>query len=366
MWTKEQAWEWYNNRPLIRGYNGYPSNCVNRIAMWQKYKHDEVAKQLEYEFNLAKETGFNAVRTLIQFEVWLYEHDSFMANLEEYFTLASKYGISVMLTIGNDCCVPKEFYVFDKDHFGEQRVDWGYHSGIKRGQHSATHGSNVGYLLADDDEYRGKFIEMVDELAREYAKDERLLIWNVWNEIGANNRGTLSVPLMEKCCEIIRSYSPIQPLTIECWRCEKGIKNIREAEIRGLELSDIVSFHHYGSYADMVCVIEELKEKYGRPMLNSEWLNRIQHNNVEELFPLFYIEKIGSFLWGLIQGYSQTYEPWGAMYDQLDNPNLDTTKWMHDLYRFNGYPYIPKEIELIKRFSKLADERFEREKNNKK
>jgi len=68
----------------------------------------------------------------------------------------------------------------------------------------------------------------------------------------------------------------------------------------------------------------------------------------------------------LIQGYSQTYEPWGGMYDQLDNPNLDTTKWMHDLYRFNGYPYIPKEIELIKRFSKLADERFEREKNNKK
>ena len=207
---------------------------------------------------------------------------------------------------------------------------------------------------------------MVDELARKYAKDERLLIWNVWNEIGANNRDTLSVPLMEKSCEIIRSYDPIQPLTIECWRCATGIKNIREAEIRGVELSDIVSFHHYGAYADMICVIEELKEKYGRPIINSEWLNRIQHNNVDELFPLFYIEKVGSFLWGLIQGYSQTYEPWGGMYDQLDNPNLDTTKWMHDLYRFNGYPYIPKEIELIKRFSKLADERFEREKNNKK
>ena len=119
-------------------------------------------------------------------------------NLEEYFTLASKYGLSVMLTLGNDCCVPKELYVFDKDHFGEQKVDWGYHSGIKRGQHSGTHGSNVGYLLMDEDEYREKFFEMVDELAKKYSKDERLLIWNVWNEIGANNRGTLSLPLMEK------------------------------------------------------------------------------------------------------------------------------------------------------------------------
>ena len=57
-WSKERAWQWYNEQPWIRGYNGYPSNCVNRIAMWQEYEHEEVFKQIEYEFNLAKETGF--------------------------------------------------------------------------------------------------------------------------------------------------------------------------------------------------------------------------------------------------------------------------------------------------------------------
>ena len=87
-WTKEQAHEWYKSQPWIRGFNGYPSNCVNRVAMWQQYKHDEVFKQIEYEFALAQKTKLNAVRAIIQFEVWYYEHDSFMSNLEEYLTLA--------------------------------------------------------------------------------------------------------------------------------------------------------------------------------------------------------------------------------------------------------------------------------------
>ena len=125
-WSREKAWEWYNSQPWMRGFNGYPSNCVNRIAFWLEYKHDEVMEQVEYEFDLAKKTGFNCVRALIQFEVWLYQHDSFMNNLEEYFTLADKYGIKVMLTLGNDCLVPKELY--QKPVFGEQEVVWGYHN----------------------------------------------------------------------------------------------------------------------------------------------------------------------------------------------------------------------------------------------
>lgn len=63
-WTKEQAWAWYNAQPWIRGFSGYPSNCVNRVALWQKYGHKEVAEQLEREFALAESIGFNAVRTL--------------------------------------------------------------------------------------------------------------------------------------------------------------------------------------------------------------------------------------------------------------------------------------------------------------
>ena len=95
-WSIEKANEWYDSNPWIRGFSGYPSNCVNRIAFWQEYNHKEVFEQIENEFALSKETGFNAVRAIIQFEVWCFEHDSFMSNLEEYLTLADKYGIEYL------------------------------------------------------------------------------------------------------------------------------------------------------------------------------------------------------------------------------------------------------------------------------
>lgn len=362
-WSKEKAWEWYNSRPWIRGFNGRPSNCVNGTAMWQNYRHDEVKSQIEYEFALAKETGFNAVRTFILFEVWLYEHDSFMKNFSEYVETADKYGLKIMLGIGNDCNVPKDFYSFK---LGPQNVDWGYHSGIKRGQHSNTH-SEPGYQLSDDAVYEEKFYEMVNEFASIYAKDPRIEIWDVWNEIGNSRRGTLSVKKMRRAAEIIRSYDPISPITADCWRYNAALRPYTEEELAAIDLSDVITFHYYGSYQNMVKIIENLRDDYDRPLINNEWLNRIEHNNVDEIFPLFYLEKVGSYHWGLIQGYSQTYEPWGCYMDKIADANycgdMDFTKFQHDLYRFNGLPYIAKEIAIIKDFSARADKKFKE--NNK-
>ena len=42
-------------------------------------------------------------------------------------------------------------------------------------------------------------------------------------------------------------------------------------------------------------------------------------------------------------------------------PNVDFTKWFHDLYRPNHRPYDPNEIELIRRFCDYADEDFAKE-----
>ena len=43
------------------------------------------------------------------------------------------------------------------------------------------------------------------------------------------------------------------------------------------------------------------------------------------------------------------------------NRDIDVSKWQHDLLRISGRPYDPKEIDIIKRFSSLADARFEEE-----
>ncbi len=60
-------------------------------------------------------------------------------------------------------------------------------------------------------------------------------------------------------------------------------------------------------------------------------------------------------------GKYQTYEPyegtWTKYYDG-ELPNVDFTKWFHDLYRPNHRPYDPKEIDIIQEFCTLADEEF--------
>lgn len=356
-WTTERAWKWYHTQKWIRGYCGYPSNCVNRIALWQEYKHEEVFEQLDREFALAEKTGLNAVRAVLQFEVWQNQHDSFMRHLEEYFALADRHGLKVMLVLGNDCTVARSRW--KPAIFGEQHVDWGYHSGIKGGQHAGDY-REAGYQLLDNPDVETQYYEMVEELAEKFGRDDRLQIWNVWNEIGNSNRNGLSVPAMEKFFEILREKHVMQPLTADVWKFDENMEIYTEAELRALELSDVISFHWYGSFDKTVQLIDNLK-RYGRPLICTEWLNRYEGNDVEHLLPLFWLENIGSYHWGLMQGYSQTYEPWGGYFIRQQNgENLDLTKWQHDIYRFNGLPYVPQEIEVFRRFAKLADLRGNR------
>ncbi len=197
------------------------------------------------------------------------------------------------------------------------------------------------------------------ELAEKYGQDDRVQIWDVWNEPGNSNRGTMSQSAMERFFEILREKQVKQPLTADVWRMSTSLDQMSPVERRAVELSDVITFHYYGPYTNMIQLIELLRENFDRPLINNEWLNRLNDNNYKEIFPLFYLEKIGSYSWGLMQGYSQTFEPWGGYFRNpaFMNGTLDLTKWQHDLYRFNGYPYDPNETKLIRRFCDLAEKR---------
>ena len=111
-------------------------------------------------------------------------------------------------------------------------------------------------------------------------------------------------------------------------------------------------------FENMVPQLEALK-KHGRPIFITEWLNRINHSDVRELYPLFYLENISCWCWGFVVGKTQTNEPWEQLwadyYDPNKKVNYDFTKWQHDLFRANLRPYDPNEIEIIERYNKLAD-----------
>ena len=358
-WSKEKIWKWYNSRPWFRGCNYMSADCANRIDQWQELGFEERFKTTEEELKLMQETGFNTVRLIVEYVVWKEEHDGFMERFDRYLDVCAKHGISCMVVLANDCMRPKELEV---NTLGEQKVDWGYHGGRKLSQHGNLKG--MGHHVFDEPDKAPRYFEMVREIVTRYKEDERIIIWNVYNEVGANWRRDVTLPNLKKMFEIIREIDPIQPLTCETWTLGEGeLEDISEVERYGVENSDIISYHNYRSYIENVKLIKTLKQ-LGRPIVNTEWLARCTGNNVQEMFPLFYLEKIGCYNWGFVAGKYQTYEPWNHIWKAYeDDPslNFDFTKWFHDLYRPNHRPYDPKEIEIIKKFCQLADKDFERE-----
>ena len=365
-WSKEKAWEWYNSRPWIRGCNYMGSDCANRIDQWQEYGFEEKLKTADREFALMEKIGYNSIRIIIEYEVWDRQHDGFMDRLDRYIETAWRHGITSMIVLSNECSVRTP--TFQPAVFGEQFWEWGFHGG-KEWKTWYAHGTDTRYNLLDDPEVVPHYYDMVREIMTKYARDERVIAWNVMNEPG-NGRASKSLPHLKKFFEIGREIDPIQPLMADVWRGMKNCRATTEIEQYALEKSDVISFHSYTSYDDNIRLIYQLK-KIGRPAINTEWLHRF-YQKLEEIFPLYFLERIGCYQWGLVQGKYQTYEYSQATWQKYERDgyeavkHIDFTKWCHDLYRFGGrFPYDPKEIEVIKKYTKMADAEFyERQADN--
>ena len=355
-WTKERIEKWYNKRTWLRGCNYMSADCANRVDQWQELGFEERFKTTKDELRLMQETGFNTVRLILEYVVWKEEHDGFMERFERYISLCDKYGISCMIVLANDCMPPKT-ELWKMPYIGEQHWDLGYHGGKKHSQHGG-HTVPAPHFYLDDEETRKDYFNMVREIVEKYKNDERICIWDVYNEPGSSLRDGLTLPNLKALFELVREIDPIQPLTVAVWRLS-GDESVPVSEVEqyALDNSDIISFHSYKPYNDVIKLIKRLK-KTERPIICTEWLARNVDNDVFKMFPLFYLENIGCYAWGFVAGKYQTYEPWEWMwtaYKKGDLKDIDFTKWLHDLYRPNHRPYDPKEIELIKEFCALAD-----------
>ena len=365
-WSKEKAWEWYLSRPWMRGCNYMSADCANRIDQWQALGFEQRLETTERELALMQQTGFNFIRIILEYAVWEAEHDSFYERFDRYLSLCAKYGISCMVVLANDCMPPKnEFWKLPA--VGEQHYDWGYHGGKKSSQHG-THTGPAPHFYLDDPVSREKYLTMVREVVTRYKDDERICVWDVYNEPGASRRQDITLPNLKAMFETVRAVNPSQPLTACVFLLSPDEEvPISELERYSLDNSDIISYHNYQSYAENIKLIRRLK-KEGRPLLNTEWLARCFQNDVFTMFPLFYLERIGCCNWGFVAGKYQTYEPWEVIWDEYaagGRRDFDFTKWFHDLYRPNHRPYDPREIELIKEFCDRADADFAREQSEK-
>ena len=363
VWSKEKAWKWYDDRTWMRGCNFMGSDCANRIDQWQALGFEKRLETADRELKLAAETGFNTIRIIPEFIVWDQDHDGFMERFDRYLATAWKYGISSMVVFGNDCMPPKNEF-WKPLQLGEQHYDWGYHGGRKFSQHQ--HFGEMGYHIMDEPEIMARHEVWVREIMEKYKDDPRICVWDLYNEAGNSNRESVSLPNVKRFFEVAREVNPSQPITSCLWKHlgHKGQENyLTEVEQYIAENSDIITYHCYSDYNENIKLIRYLQQ-FERPIINTEWLARMLHNTVEEMFPLFYLMKIGCLNWGFVAGLYQTYEPWNGMWQSYEagkGEHIDFKGWFHDLYRPNLKPYDPHEIELIQQYCKLADEDFARE-----
>ena len=356
-WPREKAWEWYGAQPWIRGCNYMPASAANRLDMWQEYGSRERFEEMDRELALAESIGFNTVRVLLEengFGAWYYEHDAFMRNFEKFLAVCARHGIRAIICLGNDCSRPKQLWSVPKP--GPQPCDWGYHGGRRLSQHGSFPGA-IGYISADDPELKPKFFRMCEEVMSKYREDDRILFWNIWNEPGNNGRGQVSAPLVREMFELAWRIDVRQPCAADLWR---GNANPPPGTAEGVaaELSDIVSYHSYGPLPAQIEFARKLKERFGRPLVNTEWLARIRGCYVQDCYPFFAQNRIGCTCWGFVAGKYQTYEPWEGMWKDVERgkgQQYDFTKWFHDLFRPSLRPYDPKEIDVIKHVNAQMD-----------
>ena len=325
-WSEEKAWAWYGQKPWIRGFNYVPSNAVNSTEMWQEETFSPGI--IDKELKLAKKTGFNACRVFLQYIVWKDNPSALIGRFEKFIEITSANGLSVMPIFFDDCA-----FAGKEPSLGPQDDPI---PGVHNSRWTASPGSTLA-LNPNEAPLLRKYLQSIMSL---YASDERILIWDMYNEPGNSDMKDKSAPLLESAFTWAREVNPKQPLTCAVWLLPYDSK----CDSICLELSDIISFHDYNNYDITEKAISDLARQ-GRPILCTEWLNRPGGNRVETHMPLFKAKKVGIFNWGLINGKTQTHLSGHTM---LGEPDPNPAEWQHDFFHIDYTPYLADEIAFIK------------------
>ena len=324
-WSEERVWAWYNNQPWYCGFNYIPAYAINYTAMWDKTTFDAVA--IDKELALAERSGMNSLRAVLQYAVYADDPQYFLKTMDQFINICAKHHIKFIPALFDDC----SFGIKSDPAVGRQPEP-------VKGWYAWAWSPSPGHSMVVDTATHPLLEKYVKAVINRYKNDQRILMWDLYNEPTNGGLGSATFPLLKKVIVWARDIDPAQPLTIGIFDQNQRLNDII------LAASDVVTFHDYGNKETVIKTIENLK-KHNRPMINTEWMNRPQKSIVSEILPVFYQYKVGCNLWGLVNGKTQTDLPWGH------RPGDPVAKvWQHDLYHGNYQPYQVNEIDMIKKY----------------
>ena len=341
-WSIEKSQNWYNQNNWIVGCNYLPSNAINQLEMFQKETFDaEINKK---ELSWARQLGFNSVRVYLHDLLWT-DPIGFSERLNILLDICASLEIKPLLVLFDDCHRP-----YPKLGIQPKPVSGVHNSGWKQSPGMAIVNGIHEEQLNNIEIIRLK--KFVTEILSNFKDDERILMWDIYNEPGQFGIGDKSFTLLELTWEWAYEVRPSQPLTA----CLDG--SVGEGNIKlNAENSDIITFHTYEG-EKLQETIDKLKV-YKRPLICTEYMAREFGSTFEFSLPIFKENNIGCYNWGLVAGKSQTHFGWSTILDlqkkkeggkfledgdDIPEPEI----WFHDILRKDGTAYNEKEVEFIK------------------
>jgi hypothetical protein len=114
-----------------------------------------------------------------------------------------------------------------------------------------------------------------------------------------------------------------------------------------LEQSDVITFHCYSDLAQTQARVASLT-RYHRPILCTEYMARPAGSTFQAILPYFKQQHVGAYNWGFVAGKTQTLYPWDSWEKRYTSA---PPVWFHDIYREEGAPIDPEEIQVIKKLT---------------
>jgi len=309
---------------------------------WKCGKQTFDLSTIDKELGWAEGIGMQTVRVFLHDLLWQQDAPGFERRIDKFLEVAEKHRIKPLFVLFDSCWDP-----FPK--LGKQREP-------KQGVHNSGWVQSPGANAVQDPTQYPRLEAYVKGVVGAFAKDQRVLGWDVWNEPDNPNtssygrlepadKANLVLILLPKAFAWARAAGPQQPLTCGVWKGDwSASEKLTPMERMQLELSDVVSFHNYSEPKEFEKRVKWLQH-YNRPILCTEYMARGNKSTFQGTMPVAKQYKVAVYNWGFAAGKTQTKLPWDSW--QRAYTDREPSVWFHEIFYSDGKPYRTGEVEFI-------------------
>ncbi len=343
-WSEQRANEWYARQPWLVGSNYIPKDAINELEMWQAASFDP--EEIDKELGWAEGLGMNTMRVFLHDLLWQQDAAGFQKRMDQFLTIAARHHIRPLFVLFDSCWDPLP-------KLGPQRPPI-------PGVHNSGWVQSPGAKALADPGQAPRLKAYVQGVVGAFAKDDRILGWDVWNEPGSDTTGSYpktEMKMAEKLARVAmllpqafawaREVNPTQPLTSGVWDIDTSKDESAPDEIQRIQLreSDVITFHNYSWPESFKAEIAWLR-RFHRPVVCTEYMARSVGSTFDGILPVAKGERVGAINWGFVAGKTQTYYPW----ESWEHPYIlsQPPVWFHEVLRDDGTPYRQAEVDLIR------------------